>query len=97
MAQLGNTNATKNKPWRDAMDWALRNHSSNTGEKVSKVEESEALRLIATKCVDDAIAGDKDARSEVGNRLDGKPAQAIVGDVDQPLEVRICKMVSESE
>jgi len=93
--QIGNNNATKNQPWRDAMNWALKNHSSNSGKEVSKVEESTALRDIATKCIDNALLGDKDARKEIGDRLDGRPSQAIVGDPDQPLAILINKMMTE--
>jgi hypothetical protein len=28
--------------------------------------------------------GDKDSWQEIGNRLDGKPAQVIIGDDDEP-------------
>ncbi len=45
------------------------------------------LELIANKCVDQAVAGEPWAVKEVGDRLDGKPAQAIAikGDPDSPV------------
>ena len=90
-APLENNNASKGKPWRDAINWALENH------KRSQTERAQALRDIATKLIDNALEGDLPAMKELGDRVEGKPAQAIVGDPDQPLEVRICKMVSENE
>lgn len=40
-----------------------------------------AADKLATMAIDD---GDKWALGEIGDRLDGKPAQAIVGDDDHP-------------
>jgi hypothetical protein len=42
------------------------------------------LAVIADKLVDLAMAGDVAAIREIGDRLDGKPAQAITGDDDAP-------------
>jgi hypothetical protein len=38
-----------------------------------------------------ALAGNKDAWKEIGERLDGKPAQAIVGHDGGPLTVEIVR------
>lgn len=38
------------------------------------------LRSIAEKLVESALEGKMDAIKEIADRLDGKPAQAIVGD-----------------
>ena len=70
--QPGNNNATKNKPWRDAIDSAL-----NDYEKEGKVARNMALREIAMKMIEQALEGDKDARKEIGDRLEGKPRQAV--------------------
>ncbi len=48
-APLGNHNATKNRPWRLAIERAL--------EKKSRVDQIEALDVIAEKVVMTAIAG----------------------------------------
>ena len=45
------------------------------------------LRDIADKLVELAIAGEMPAIKEVADRLDGKPAQAIIGDADNPFEM----------
>ncbi len=45
------------------------------------------LDMIADKCADEAMNGESWAVREVGDRLDGKPAQAvaITGDPDSPV------------
>ena len=71
----------KEKPWRDALIRAIK-------RKEEGLSVGRALELIADKCLADAIDGDKDARREIAERLDGKVAQAIVGDSDEdPINV----------
>lgn len=60
------TNKGKEKPWADALRLAA---MANDAEGIRK------LRRIAEKCVDAAMAGDMQAMKEVGDRLDGRPAQ----------------------
>ena len=66
-APKGNTNAAKGKQWSDAV------------RKV--VIQSKKLDTLANKLVDMALDGDLQAIKELGNRLDGKPAQAVQADV----------------
>lgn len=66
-APAGNKNATKNKPWADAINRAL------------LAEDGKKLRALADKLVSVALDGDVTALREIGDRLDGKPAQAITG------------------
>ena len=75
-APKGNNNATKNKPWGDALSRALARQAEG---------KDNALNLIADQVVKAALNGEKWAIEEVGNRMDGKPAQAIVGEPDQPI------------
>ena len=76
-APVGNQNGKKGSEWRDAIHWALNNHVT------SSVKRGQALREIAIGVVDRALQGDKDCWQEIGNRLDGKPTQAIeAGDGD---------------
>lgn len=72
-APVGNQNARKAKDWEKALRRVLAQYESE------KVPKGEALAKIAEACVIQAMAGDKDARTEIGNRLDGKPVQAVVG------------------
>lgn len=66
-APEGNKNATKNRPWAEAVNRAL------------LADDGKKLRLLADKLIDRALEGDVSALKEVGDRIDGKPAQAIVG------------------
>lgn len=72
-APTGNKNAAKGREWSDALRLALKTY------KTSSVKRGQALRKIADKVVEKALEGDKDAWQEIGNRLDGKPVQAIEG------------------
>lgn len=74
-APLGNTNATKNKVWISALNRAV---AQDDGKK---------LRAAAEKLIDLAVAGDVGALRELGDRLDGKVAQAITGADGGPLVV----------
>jgi hypothetical protein len=84
-APVGNQNARKAKRWQDALNKALARFESEE----LKVKAGEALDKIAEGVVLDALKGDKDARREIGERLDGKVPQAIVGDDDHdPISIR---------
>jgi len=86
-AQKGNKNASKGKDWESALRRVIATFElkdKDTGEV--KVARGEALRKIAEQCVMLAIAGDKDARAEIANRLDGKPKEHV--QIDQTIDVR---------
>ena len=76
-APIGNTNATKNKPWIKAINRAIAQ------------SDPERLRRIAEALLDKAADGDIAAIRELGDRLDGKPQQGVTlsGDPDNPLGV----------
>lgn len=59
------------KPWQEALRTAM----ARRGES----DYRQTLTKIADKVVEAALAGDRDAWKEIGDRLDGKPAQAIIG------------------
>lgn len=61
------------KIWRDAIQRAVRRH-------VDGKNGPQALERLADRLVSEGLAGDIAAIREIGDRLDGKPAQAIVGD-----------------
>ena len=66
--QSGNPGGrTKGTPWADALRIAA----------LEKSGDKTLLRKIADKCVEQAIEGDPAARKELGDRLDGKPKQAV--------------------
>lgn len=76
-AQKGNRNAAKNKDWESALRRVIATFELKDDAGVVKVARGEALRKIAEQCVMQAIAGDKDARAEIANRLDGKPTEHV--------------------
>lgn len=75
-APKGNKNSSKsNRLWAETIRRA--------------VVQSDAARLrrIAEALLNKAEEGDIQAIKEVGDRLDGKPAQVLAGDEDNPLQV----------
>lgn len=81
-APHGNQNARKAKDWENALRRVLAQYESD------KVPRGEALAKIAEQCVSQALAGDKDARAEIANRLDGKVPQALIGGDDDTPAIR---------
>lgn len=73
-APLGNTNGRKGKAWFDALR--------------KECVQRQALDKIAKVVVDAALNGEQWAITEIGNRMDGKPAQSleVTGDPENPLE-----------
>lgn len=78
--------AWSEKQFRDALRLAV-NEDAPDGRK--------KLRVIAEQLVAAAAGGDVTAIREVADRLDGKPAQAIVGD-DEADAVRVIHEVRRS-
>lgn len=81
-AALGNQYAAKAKQWASAIQRALEKRG------VSRVE---ALDALAEKLLLKAEEGDMGALKELGDRLDGKPAQSVTlgGDADAPIEMNV--------
>jgi hypothetical protein len=81
-AAIGNQYAAKAKMWADAIKRALDKRG------VSRVE---ALDVLAEQLLAKCEAGDLGALKELGDRLDGKPAQSVTlaGDEDKPLELNV--------
>lgn len=75
--------AWKDKAWRDALRIAVLRPANE------EVKPKTKLDAIAMALVGTAKAGDISAIKEIGDRLDGKPAQAIVGgdEDDNPIHV----------
>ena len=76
-APIGNDNATKSKPWRNALDRAI------------KQDDGKRLRAAAEKLLDEAAKGEAWAVKELGDRIDGKSVQPIEGSVDATLQVTV--------
>jgi hypothetical protein len=71
-APVGNQNAKNAKRWREAVARAL---ARATGQSVDAGLDKAADIFVAA-----CFGGDLSAIKELGDRFDGKPAQAIVGD-----------------
>mgnify|MGYP000530511012 CR=1 FL=1 len=82
-APKGNSNAKKGRRWAEAITEALLEY------KDDEIKQGEALRAIGKKLVKKALEGDKDAMKEIGDRLDGKPSQAITGEDGGALVINI--------
>lgn len=77
-APLGNQNAAKAKIWHAAIMRALERRQP-ADERIKAIDE------LADKLLELVAKGDLGALKEFGDRLDGKPAQVIAGDPEQPL------------
>lgn len=89
-APFGNQHAAKGRRWREALDKALKQYADagivdpQTGLFArAPVRMGEALDRIARNVVERAVIHqDRDCEEEIALRLDGKPAQPIIGDED---------------
>lgn len=61
------------KRWAEAIDKAIKRYANAE----LKIAPGEALDRLAEKLLESALAGDKDAWTEIGNRLDGKPHMSL--------------------
>lgn len=83
-AQLGNDNARKARIWAEAVRRAIARKAEGSLEH--------GLDTLADKLVSAATAGEQWALLEIGNRLDGKPPQAIIGGDEDDPPVKIQKV-----
>lgn len=81
-APTGNQNAARSKLWRAAIERALERRTA------SRIDGKAEIDALAEKLLDLVSAGDLAALKEFGDRIEGKPAQSIGGDPENPLEVR---------
>jgi hypothetical protein len=79
-APVGNRNAAKAKVWSAAIHRALDRRVSERGVGIDD---------LADKLIDLCLDGDLSALKEFGDRIEGKPAQAVTvaGDPDNPVEM----------
>ena len=75
-APAGNQNAAKSKIWHAAIMRALEARTK------SRIDGKQQIDALAEKLLDLVEQGDLPALKEFGDRLDGKPAQAIIGGAD---------------
>lgn len=63
------------KIWSDAVRRAV--NRLRTRRKTGDLEAYRSLNMLADKLVSLALDGNTEALKEIGNRLDGRPAQAV--------------------
>lgn len=82
-APAGNQNAAKAKVWSAAIHRALE-------RRVPGDQRIKAIDELADKLIEECMLGNLGALQELGNRLDGKPAQSLTvsGDEDAPLMIK---------
>ena len=76
-APKGNKFASHDKPWTNALQRVLAQLELSDESGKQTVKAGEALRQIAEVTVIRALGGDKDARKEIAERLDGKPTEFL--------------------
>ena len=86
-APAGNTNATNGRLWNAAILQALEERAA-AFKKRGKANKMEALVQVAHKLIGLSLSGSVPAIKELGDRIDGKAAQPIVGDPNKPVEVQ---------
>jgi hypothetical protein len=69
----------RDKPFRDALRMEL----------AAVGDDHRALRAIARKLIAEAEGGKMDAIREIADRMDGKPAQAVIGGEDDDPEIKL--------
>lgn len=77
-APIGNQNAKKSRMFEQALIRAIKQRDLKDGE-------GETLRQVAEALIDKALSADLTAIKETRDTLDGKPAQMLIGDSDNPL------------
>lgn len=90
--QSGNPSGTRRDlPWRAAVQRAV-------ARKLEGKGDPKALDKLADKLVASGLKGDIAAIKEIGDRLDGKPAQIIGGDDDAPIRTEhVFRWATESK
>ncbi|MBM7483333.1 ribosomal protein L17 [Bradyrhizobium sp. USDA 3686] len=79
----------KEKKFTNALNLALAEEIDKDGTKTTK------LRIIADRLVTEAMSGESWAIQQVMDRIEGKPAQAIVGGDEDDAPIKIEKIVRE--
>ncbi len=78
--------AWSDKAWRDAIRLAVNKRDKKGGKRLAQ---------LADVLVTSGLEGDVSALKEIGDRLDGKPSQAITGADGGPLIVEIVRYAED--
>ena len=87
-APEGNKNAERGHMARRALEAVL---AEQSGYQVASIERFEALKDVWRKQFEKATQGDNDSAKMIVDRLDGRPTQAVVADVDTSLTIEVVK------
>ena len=89
-APVGNQNASRSggRIWAAAIERALERRKP-ANERVKAIDE--LADALLNKCAD----GDLQALKELGDRLDGKPAQVVSGVDGGPLTIQIVRFADD--
>lgn len=90
-APKGNQNARKGKLWTQAIERALKKRSK------SKTDMIEALDEIAEKLLAACDNGDLSALKELGDRLEGKAAQAVEMTIQEMTHEEALELLAQDE
>ena len=82
MAGNANSGSWSKKPFRDALNMEI----------AAAGADHKALRKVAAALIAKAIEGDMQAIKELADRMDGKVAQTIAGDPENPLHVAVTQV-----
>ena len=74
----------KMKAWREALKREIESRAAAGAED----KLADGLAKIAKTVVNNAELGDKDSWQEIGNRLDGKVPQALIGGDEEDAPIR---------
>lgn len=89
---MGARGPKSDKIWADAVRKAVHDYyEDKTAEGSAK--KIRGINLLAKNLVAAGIKGDVSALKEIGDRLDGKPTQAIAGDPNAPLITEIRRII----
>jgi hypothetical protein len=86
-APAGNQNAAKAKVWNAAIKRALERRSASRTDGIKEID------ALAEKLLDLVAAGDLPALKEFGDRMDGKPAQALIGGDDDDPAIKVIQRI----
>lgn len=76
-APIGNQNAHAGKLWRDAIRRALAKTGREADPEGDGAAWERGLTVVAEKFVNACVAGEPWALRDIGDRIDGKPAQSV--------------------
>jgi hypothetical protein len=85
-APIGNQNGAKAKVWSAAIHRALERRTQSRTDGIKEID------ALAEKLIDLVSTGDLPALKEFGDRMEGKPAQALIGGGEDDPPIRVAQV-----